>query len=159
MILALVAMIGPFILLAVGATIYNLAAGGPGGLGPRARRLIEADPLAMESFRVERGNLPERLDELVGTYLDKMPIDPHSGEQFHYFPDGLPIPLTAPRSDVAYRPNLDVLVLPNQPFIWSAGTGVDVRQGGSKFRTRCKLAARKKGTGTAGSAFCRCITG
>ena len=103
--------------------------------GRRATRLL----LALQAFRLEHGRLPELLDELVGPYLDEVPIDPCSGEPFHYFADGLPIPLTRASGDVSYKPELEVMVEADRPFIWSAGTGVNVRHGGSKFRNRCRI--------------------
>ena len=49
--------------------------------------------LAAEAFKAEHGQLPETLDELVGTYLDRMQVDPQSGLSFSYFSKGLPAPI------------------------------------------------------------------
>ena len=49
--------------------------------------------LAAEAFKAEHGQLPETLDELVGTYLDRLPVDPRTGRPFVYFPQGLPAPI------------------------------------------------------------------
>ena len=39
---------------------------------------------ALERFRLAHGNYPERLAELVPTYLDKVPLDIVNGEPLHY---------------------------------------------------------------------------
>ncbi len=54
------------------------------------RRVVRLQ-LAAEAWKAEHGQLPETLDELVGTYLDRMPVDPHSGLPFVYFSKGLPM--------------------------------------------------------------------
>ena len=40
--------------------------------------------LALEAYRLDNGKLPESLDELVGDYLDRLPLDPITGTDFHY---------------------------------------------------------------------------
>ncbi len=55
------------------------------------RRRVVRLQLAAEAFKAEHGQLPETLDELVGTYLDRMPIDLHSGLPFVYLSKGLPM--------------------------------------------------------------------
>ncbi len=35
------------------------------------------------------GELPGKLDDLVGPYLEKMPLDPATGKAFHYLPKGI----------------------------------------------------------------------
>ena len=46
--------------------------------------------LALMAWKLEHGQLPDKLDELVGPYLKKLPLDPHStGLPFKYFPKGI----------------------------------------------------------------------
>lgn len=42
--------------------------------------------MALAAWRRRHGKLPKSLDELIGTYLDAMPIDPYTGKPFWYFP-------------------------------------------------------------------------
>jgi hypothetical protein len=44
------------------------------------RRLI----LALSAFEKVEGHLPDRLEELVGTWIDELPVDPFSGEPPRY---------------------------------------------------------------------------
>ncbi len=46
--------------------------------------------LALQAWRLEHGQLPESLQELVGVYFERLPRDPFSGEDFRYFPQGVP---------------------------------------------------------------------
>lgn len=52
----------------------------------RAVRVV----LAAQLWRMEFGELPRSLDELVGETLESLPVDPLTGEPFRYFPDGVP---------------------------------------------------------------------
>jgi hypothetical protein len=40
--------------------------------------------IALEQFRLDTGKLPERLEELVPKYMDKVPIDPFDGKPLRY---------------------------------------------------------------------------
>ena len=40
--------------------------------------------IAVEHFRLDTGKLPERLDELVPKYMEKVPIDPFDGKPLRY---------------------------------------------------------------------------
>ena len=51
----------------------------------RAAQLV----LAIEAWRLDHGSLPKSLDQLLGKYLERLPVDPYSGEQFGYDPNGL----------------------------------------------------------------------
>ena len=46
--------------------------------------------MAVERFRIAHGRLPERLDDLVPTYLEGVPTDPFDGEAIRYaqLPEG-----------------------------------------------------------------------
>ncbi len=46
--------------------------------------------IALQAYRQQHGQLPERLDELVGPFMDRLPADPISGQAFDYRPRGLP---------------------------------------------------------------------
>ena len=46
--------------------------------------------MALAAWRREHGDVPKSLDELVGKYLDAVPIDPFTGEPFRYIPEGVP---------------------------------------------------------------------
>jgi hypothetical protein len=79
--------------------------------------------LALAAWKLEHGELPDTLDDLVGPYLTKLPPDPHTGEPFRYLPQGIPIAITEPDS-VDDEP-ID-LVSAGQPFIWSTGWHISV---------------------------------
>jgi hypothetical protein len=57
--------------------------------------------LALEAWKAEHGQLPDRLEELVGSELDALPVDPLYARPFLYYPHGF-----SGFSD--------------QPFLWSA---------------------------------------
>ncbi len=80
--------------------------------------------LALEAHRIEHGALPKSLDELVGPYLDALPLDPYSGLEFDYFPAGLPQPATpleaAELTEKQLWPPMSV-VAPGKPCIWCSG--------------------------------------
>jgi hypothetical protein len=87
----------------------------------RATRLV----LALEARKLQHGSLPKSLDQLVGPYLDRLPLDPYSGGPFRYFPDGLTIPLTWHQpvwEGVLSGVSGDVPA--NRPFVWSSGAKI-----------------------------------
>ena len=45
---------------------------------------------ALEAYHRDKGNYPEALDDLLGDYIDEMPLDPFSGVPFRYItePEG-----------------------------------------------------------------------
>ena len=57
----------------------------------RATKIV----LALEAWKLEHGELPESLDELVGPYFKELPKAPRAGTVFAYFPKGLPKRLSA----------------------------------------------------------------
>ena len=67
--------------------------------------------LALHAYRLEHGNLPEQLGELVPKYFDRMPLDPWSGRAFGYRPEGLPSEITMFGTEIA----------PDTPLLWSVG--------------------------------------
>ncbi|NQT15041.1 MAG: hypothetical protein HQ582_19955 [Planctomycetes bacterium] len=46
--------------------------------------------LALAGWRIEHGQLPKRLEELVGPFFETMPLDPFAAKPFEYFPEGTP---------------------------------------------------------------------
>ena len=50
--------------------------------------------LALQAYRQQHGKLPERLEELVGPFLDRLPSDPISGQAFEYRPVGFPLEIS-----------------------------------------------------------------
>jgi len=92
-----------------------------------ARRAVRV-VLALEAWKLKHGSLPKKLDELVGHGLDRLPADPYSGKPFHYFRDGLKIPLqwSQPRLVTAYAPETmfaydQGTIAPDVPFLWASG--------------------------------------
>ena len=87
--------------------------------------------LLLRAWEFEHGELPDTLDQLVGPYLDRLPVDPCSGEPFKYFPEGVPIPLRFWRSSsLASRLGLrhGTVLQPDTPFVWSTGLHVYVSE-------------------------------
>jgi ABC-type transport system involved in multi-copper enzyme maturation permease subunit len=86
--------------------------------GARATPVI----LALQAWRLEHGNLPKKLDELVGPYLSYLPNDPFSGAPYFYYPEGLRIPNS---ERYYYRPANDDWTEQisffeiSQPLLWS----------------------------------------
>ncbi len=78
----------------------------------RATRLV----MALVAWKADHhGDLPERLDQLVGVYIDKLPLDPFTGRDFVYMRSGIALPNTFSR---------DVPPQLLKPFIWSPGESV-----------------------------------
>ncbi len=76
----------------------------------RATRLL----MALEAWRVDHhGELPERLDQLVGPYLNRLPLDPYTSRDYVYEPQGVAPP-------DKFRRNWPLA----KPFIWSPGENV-----------------------------------
>ncbi len=100
------------------------------------RRAVRVQ-MALLAWKTEHGELPKTLRELVGTYLDRLPLDPHSAEPFRYFPGGLPIPITSSRWG-ASEPEV---VEAGTPFVWSVGEQVVVRDAGEAIPDRYRVDA------------------
>jgi len=98
--------------------------------------------LALQAWKIEHGELPKTLDELVGPYLDRLPLDPYPGESFRYFPEGLPISITwLPwnASVVPWSSNKPEVVKAGTPFIWSTGLAVRVSEPGKTDSDRYQI--------------------
>lgn len=66
--------------------------------------------------RLEHGQYPTQLAELVPHAIDEMPIDPFSGQPFEYRVHGLDLPLQV------YYPD-NQRIAPHTPICWSVGPG------------------------------------
>jgi hypothetical protein len=92
--------------------------------------------MALNAWRAEHGQLPDRLDELVPAELDALPVDPPFARPFLYYPRGMPARQAVGTSE---RPELsagnatpgifnnDILgfsglvpLIADEPFLWSA---------------------------------------
>jgi hypothetical protein len=81
--------------------------------------------LALEAWKLQHGSLPKSLDQLVGPCLDKLPVDPYSGEPFRYFRNGLGIPLGWKQPLYGWDASTTMGKIPaNVPFLWSTGAKV-----------------------------------
>ena len=79
--------------------------------------------LGLVAWKLQHGELPDGLDDLVGPYLSKLPPDPHTGEPFRYFREGIPIAFTE-TFDGGAEPR--ELLGAGEPFIWSTGWQITV---------------------------------
>ena len=77
--------------LNLGATtlFYQFGMPLPAGVADRVllmenRRRATLVLLALEAWKAKHGKLPKTLDELAGTYLDNVPLDPYSGKPYRY---------------------------------------------------------------------------
>ncbi|MGO9112177.1 MAG: ABC transporter permease [Thermoguttaceae bacterium] len=75
----------------------------------RATRLI----LALEAWKLEHDGLPKSLDDLMGKYLNQLPVDPDNNSAFRYELNGLPHGIEWRSSNSAATQSLK----PGQPFI------------------------------------------
>ena len=70
---------------------------------------------ALLAYRLDHGAYPAELDELLPKYLTEMPLDPYSGDEFQYEPNGLAGELDLGRGVPSEQ------VEPDTPFFWSVG--------------------------------------
>jgi hypothetical protein len=78
----------------------------------RAVRIV----LALQAWKLEHGEYPKTLDELVGPYFEKLPLDPYSAQPYRYYPKGVKDWIPAPGMNFELlSPGKD------RPFIWSTG--------------------------------------
>ena len=78
--------------------------------------------LALQAYRLEHGELPSSLSDLVPKYFDELPIDPYSHRDFVYFPSGIPEPSTdEERGQFNYWSTPSSPTMPNVPCVWSPG--------------------------------------
>ncbi|NLE37119.1 MAG: ABC transporter permease [Pirellulaceae bacterium] len=81
--------------------------------------------LALAAWRREHDSLPKTLDELVGTYLDAVPVDPHTGKSFLYFPEGVPKSMFEYVEPCWGDSDSSRTARLSAPFIWSRGNRLD----------------------------------
>ncbi len=77
--------------------------------------------MALAAWQLDHESLPGTLKELAGECLTKIPLDPYSGEEFVYFPDGVSEPL---RHYDGNAGEMTVALEAGKPFFWSSGTKV-----------------------------------
>jgi ABC-type transport system involved in multi-copper enzyme maturation permease subunit len=86
------------------------------------RRRATLLQLSLIGYRLEHGKLPATLSELTDKYLPVVPLDPYSGRDFLYFPEGVPKALTeVDAADLAEAQRRSSEMIPGQPGIWSTG--------------------------------------
>jgi hypothetical protein len=71
--------------------------------------------LALIAYRADHGEYPDELAELIPDYLPFVPVDPYSGHEFEYRPDGLPLEL---RFFGGQHTSIDA----HTPLLWSTGS-------------------------------------
>ena len=76
----------------------------------KARREATLLTMALIAYRKEHGKLPRRLDQLIGEYFIALPLDPWSGREFGYRPDGF-------STRVKFSNHTTEL---GQPMLWSS---------------------------------------
>lgn len=69
--------------------------------------------IALQAYRLQHGKLPERFDELVGPFMDRLPTDPSTGQAFEYRAGGVPIELLSDGRRLP--PNTPYLSVPGLP--------------------------------------------
>jgi hypothetical protein len=92
-----------------------------------ARRRGLYQQLALRAWQLERGELPDRLEELVGPFFERTPLDPFTAEPFRYFPKGLPGPIVRQEGG-PYDRRETVLVPAGKPLVWSASPDVVINK-------------------------------
>ncbi len=84
--------------------------------------------LALEAYRLDHGQLPDSLDQLVGAYFDELPTDPYSCREFVYFPSGIPQPSTEDEKKQLNSRSwffwYTDWIIPEVPCIWSPGANL-----------------------------------
>jgi ABC-type transport system involved in multi-copper enzyme maturation permease subunit len=74
--------------------------------------------IALAMYRLDHGEYPARLSELVPAYLELLPMDPYAGQPFQYEATGLDLPLVHWSAFSNFH-QIDA----NKPFLWSVGPG------------------------------------
>jgi hypothetical protein len=93
----------------------------------RATRIV----LALQAWKLEHGDYPKTLDELVGPYFEKLPNDPFSGDSYQYFPEGVKDWLNA------LGMNFELLSPgKDKPVVWSTDFLIKLNPNRSQFINR-----------------------
>ena len=84
--------------------------------------------LALIAYQIDHAAYPRELAQLVPDYVDRLPLDPHSGDLFWYRPEGFDIELALSGSwcdawlDDLWRVDYPTARLPaHTPVLWSVG--------------------------------------
>ncbi|HEX4143331.1 MAG TPA: ABC transporter permease [Pirellulales bacterium] len=75
--------------------------------------------LALEAWKLEHGQLPDSLDDLAGSLLDVVPLDPRFAQPFLYYPAG--VPAVPPPAASEPRPPAAGELLAQQRRGWQPG--------------------------------------
>ena len=93
--------------------------------------------MAIEAWKLDHhGELPNELEDLVGDYVDQLPLDPYTGRPFLLAHEGL---------SQSPRFTTEALFRPQKPFIWSTGPNVRLSEpppGYDKHKSRQQPALR-----------------
>ena len=84
--------------------------------------------MALAAWQLDHESLPDRLEELKGEYLTRIPVDPFSGELFRYYWKGVDEPVVRFGK---YTGEETIVIEAKKPFFWSQGPFVTTTPGGS----------------------------
>ncbi len=102
--------------------------------------------LACQAYRLQHGELPHSLDELIGDpvsgngYFEALPVDPYTGRSYVYFREGLPKPPT-PEDQVDFDRSYwshgtTGKIQVGRPCLWSPGSALltqEDRSSGNRY--------------------------
>ena len=74
--------------------------------------------IALAMYRLDHGEYPTWLSDLIPTYLQPLPLDPYAGQPFQYEARGLDLPLVR-WSNISNFQQISA----NTPLLWSVGAG------------------------------------
>jgi hypothetical protein len=80
--------------------------------------------LALLAWRLKHGELPESLEQLIGSEIDQLPVNSFSGSVFLYRPRGVETPLVAAATtSLSTRPSPEkaTRIEPHTPILWCNG--------------------------------------
>jgi len=93
------------------------------------RRRAVLVQLALVAWKLQQGELPERLENLAGTSFEQLPMDPFTGRPFQYIREGQPGQVYDQdpwRHEGSVQPlgsSADVIVRADRPYFQSEGRG------------------------------------
>jgi hypothetical protein len=97
----------------------------------KTERAVVQLVLGVEAWRLAHGRLPDSLGALQGTYLERVPKDPSSGQPFRYLRDGFPFEVIAAKRDYTSAPRPLEAIPAGTPLL--ASSSVDLTLGKSVF--------------------------
>ncbi len=77
--------------------------------------------LTVQAYRVEHGELPKSLFDVLGKSIDRLPLDPYSSLEFRYFPKGLAAPNEVEAANAQFTRTNWMPLMPGMPGIWCTG--------------------------------------